>query len=336
MLARLSPAIPNGPEWRYEPKWDGFRALIYRDRDDVEIGSRNALPLGRYFPEVVEIARSLLPRRCVVDGEIVIPSENGLDFEALQLRLHPAASRVQKLATELPASYVAFDVLHDGTADRRSDPFDDRRSTLTSLIESSERCFATPQTRDPREAAAWFERFEGAGLDGIVAKRGDGPYVHGERVMTKIKHERTADCIVAGYRPAKNGVGIGSLLLGLYDDDGLLHHVGFTSAFRAPQRRALLEMLKPYEQGGGFTGRAPYAASRWSQGRDDTYVALRPELVCEVAFDHLQGDRFRHGTRFIRWRPDRDARSCTYEQFEAPAAFSLGDIIRLSERSSRA
>lgn len=337
MLAKLAAEIPRGDGLRYEPKWDGFRAIVFRDADRVHIGSRNRLPLERYFPEIVDVARERLPERCVADGEIVIPGEAGLDFEALQLRLHPAASRVRKLASETPAAFVAFDLLAAGDDDLRPRPFDDRRAALVRAVAATERCFATPQTDDPGEAERWFDQFEGAGLDGIVAKRGDQRYVHGERVMAKIKHERTVDCVVGGYRVGKDGKRIGSLILGLFDGEGTMHHVGHTSTFTAKQRAEMVEVLRPLEEPGAFEGgRAPGGPSRWSQGRDLSWVPLRPKLVCEVAFDHLQGDRFRHGARFVRWRPDKDPAGCTFDQIAPPRPFSLGDIVALAARSGPA
>jgi ATP-dependent DNA ligase len=330
MLARLAGEIPRGEEWVYEPKWDGFRAVVFRDGDAVHIGSRNSLPLERYFPDIVDVVRASLPQRCVVDGEIVIAGEGGLDFDALQLRLHPAASRVKKLAEATPASYVAFDLLGSADDDLRREPFTNRRARLVASIDSSTRCFPTPQTAAPAEAEDWFERFEGAGLDGIVAKRADGPYVSGERVMIKVKHARTADCVVGGYRTAKGGGGIASLLLGLYED-GTLHFVGHTSSFKAPERRKIAELLAPLEGGASFGGHhGPGGPSRWSGGRDTAWIPVKPELVCEVAFDHLQGPRFRHGTRFLRWRPDKKPEECTFDQLEPPQAFKLDDIVALA------
>jgi ATP-dependent DNA ligase len=332
MLAALKREIPRGDGWLYEPKWDGFRAIVFRDGDRVHIGSRNELPLERYFPEVVDVVKAALPARAVADGEIILPGEDGLEFELLQLRLHPAESRVRKLAAEIPATFVPFDLLANDD-DLREQPFIDRRARLVELLRPQERCFVTPQTDDADEAERWFERFEGAGLDGVVAKRAEMPYVEGQRVMIKVKHERTADCVVGGYRLAKNKKGIGSFLLGLYDG-GNLNYVGFTSSFRAPERVKLLEMVKPLEGGHSFnTEWGPGGPSRWNQGKDLSWVSLEPVLVCEVAFDHLQGYRFRHGTTFRRWRPDKDPKDCTYDQFKPPEAFKLADIRALSERS---
>ena len=331
MLAKQAPEIPRGAGWLYEPKWDGFRAIVF-NRDEVFLNSRKGLPLQRYFPDVVEHVRSCLPAGAVVDGEIVIAREGGLDFDALQLRLHPAASRVQKLAAEMPASFVAFDVLGLDGEDLRASPLLERRARLETIVSVSTDCFVTPQTADADEAARWFERYEGAGLDGVVAKRADGAYLHGERAMIKVKHLRTADCVVGGYRKAKDGSGIGSLLLGLYDEAGQLHYVGHTASFKAAERRSLLETLKPLEGGGSFGGPeewGPGGQSRWNAGKTgQEWVSLRPELVCEVSFDHMQGPRFRHASRFLRWRADRTPDSCTFDQLEPPHPFSLDEIVR--------
>lgn len=330
MLAKLTPEIPHGPEWVYEPKWDGFRAIVFRERERIRIASRNALPLERYFPELVDILAHAFDEPCVVDGEIIIAGEHGLDFEALQLRLHPAASRVAMLAKSTPSSFVAFDMLAAGEEDLRPLPFHQRRARLMAGMRSSDRCFPTPQTDDPKAAEAWFERFEGAGLDGVIAKRNDGPYVEGERAMAKIKHQRTADCVVGGYRLSKDGKTLGSLLLGLYDDAGTLRHVGHTSAFNAAARRETLAMLQSFRSAESFTGEyGPGGPSRWNQGRDMTWEPVRPEVACEVSFDHMQGPRFRHAARFLRWRPDKAASDCTFDQLQPPAPFSLKDIVRL-------
>ena len=333
MLARLEDAIPEGPGWLYEPKWDGFRAIVFRDGSRIHIGSRRRQPLERYFPELVRAIDDELPQRCVVDGEIVIAGPSGLDFEALLLRIHPAASRINALAREAPSRFVAFDVLALEDDDLRAERFVVRRAALERMLEGATQAFVTPQTADPEEAARWFDRFEGAGLDGVVAKREDVPYLPGERVMVKVKHERTADCVVGGYRLSKSGDGVGSLLLGLYDRAGILHNVGATSAFSAGERRELLTLLRPLEGGTSFVGgRSPGGPSRWRQGVDTAWVSLEPELVCEVAFDHLQGDRFRHLTRFLRWRPDKDPRECTYDQLAPPRPFSLDEVVRLGRR----
>jgi ATP-dependent DNA ligase len=331
MLARPQTEIPRGDEWLYEPKWDGFRAIVFRDGGDFHIGSRKTQPLGRYFPEVIETLRAALPKRCVVDGEIVIAGARGLDFDALLLRIHPAESRVRLLASEIPASYVAFDLLAAGDKDLRAEPFHRRTRRLHDSIRISDSCLLTPQTSDHQIAQSWFEEFEGAGLDGIVAKLRDDPYLPGERAMVKIKHQRTADCVVGGYRLSKEGNGIGSLLLGLYDDQGHLHYAGHTSSFKAPERKELLAMIKPLEGKSSFAGgRVPGGPSRWTQGKDSTWITIEPKLVCEVAFDHLQGARFRHGTRFLRWRPDKRPQDCTFDQLLPPHPFSLAEIRKLT------
>ena len=329
MLSRAASAIPRGAEWLYEPKWDGFRAIVFRDGDAIKIDSRNARPLDRYFPELAAPLQAALPDPCVADGEIIMPGESALDFEALQMRLHPAASRVAMLAVKMPATFVAFDLLHDGTADLRARPLSLRRDRLKGTVTPNRSVILTPHTADADEAADWFVRFEGAGLDGVIAKRRDQPYVEGERVMVKIKHERTADVVVGGYRIGKDGTSLGSLLLGLYDEHGTLHHVGFTSAFNAKEKREILSMLQPLrgEGAGGFgVGRTPGTPSRWSGGKDMEWVSLQPKLVCEVAFDKLEGDRFRHGTRILRWRPDKEPRECGYDQLEPPRPFTLDEI----------
>lgn len=329
MLARLQGEIPRGEGWCYEPKWDGFRAVVFRDRDRLHISSRNTQPLERYFPELVTLLADALPPRCVVDGEIVIVGPSGLDFDALLQRIHPAASRVALLAGQTPASFVAFDLLAVADDDLTGLPFSRRRATLEACVKEGSRVFLTPQTADHEEAATWFERFEGAGLDGVVAKGSDLRYLPGERVMVKVKHSRTADCVVGGYRLSKSGDGIGSLLLGLHRD-GVLHHVGHTSSFTATQRREMLEALRPLEGEDSFgEGRTPGGPSRWTQGRDMSWFSLEPRLVCEVAFDHLQGARFRHATRFLRWRPDKDPEECTFDQLAPPRPFSLEDIRRI-------
>jgi ATP-dependent DNA ligase len=336
MLAQPAEEIPTGAGWRYEPKWDGFRALIFRDEPRLEIQSRNSQPLHRYFPELVRLLEAALPTRCVLDGEIIIPGPEGLDFDALLQRIHPAASRIALLAEQTPSSFVAFDLLALGDDDLRGHPFDERRRHLEAVVPPGERVFITPQTSDPETAKSWFTRFEGAGLDGVVAKRAELPYVEGERVMAKVKHMRTADCVVGGYRVAKDGKGVGSLLLGLYDQRGVLHHVGFTSAFRAKERRELLGRLEPLEGGESFGhGRTPGGPSRWSQGRDMAWTSVAPTLVCEVVFDHLQGDRFRHAARFVRWRLDKPPKECTYEQLAPVSPFSLQKILEESAASRR-
>jgi ATP-dependent DNA ligase len=342
MLAKAVEAIPDGA-YQYEPKWDGFRSIVFRDGADVEIGSRNERPLTRYFPEVVAAIRADLPERCVLDGEIVVPdpARGRLDFEALQQRIHPAESRVRLLAQRTPAHFVAFDLLALGDRDFTGEPFRERRRVLEEALAGARPpIHLTPATRDPAEARRWFDEFEGAGLDGIVAKPLEGVYEPDRRVMFKIKHVRTADCVVAGYRSYKGDAqAVGSLLLGLYDDAGALVHVGVVGAFPMQQRRALLEELGPLvttfehhpwnwaeaEAGTRTPGSAAY--SRWSAGKDLTFVPLRPERVVEVRYDHMEGDRFRHTAQFVRWRPDRDARSCTFSQLEEPARFDLSDVL---------
>jgi ATP-dependent DNA ligase len=333
-------AVPAG--LLYEPKWDGFRCIVFRDGDEVELGSRNERPLTRYFPEVVAAALRELPERCVVDGEIIIEGDDGLDFEALLQRIHPAASRVTKLSLETPARFVAFDLLAIGNEDLRKVAFSQRRERLLEVLaKSGPGVTVTPATTDFDVATEWFDSFEGAGLDGIVAKPLDVTYVEDGRAMFKIKHQRTADVVVAGFRWHKSGPVVGSLLLGLYGDAGTLHHVGVAASFTMSRRAELVEELKPYlatdaadhPWGAGFNleaspvGRMPGAVSRWNAGKDLTWTPLRPELVCEVAYDHLQGDRFRHATQFLRWRPDREPSSCTYSQLETPTKFDLGELL---------
>jgi ATP-dependent DNA ligase len=351
MLAKLARTLPRDDGLVYEPKWDGFRCIVFRDGDEVELGSRNERPLTRYFPELLDPLRAALPRRGVLDGEIVIAGSSGLDFEALLQRIHPAASRINLLAEQTPASFVAFDLLAQGDADLRPRPFSDRRSQLEHLLSgASPPIHLTPATDDPGVAAEWFDRFEGAGLDGVVAKRVDEPYRENERVMLKVKHERTADCVVAGFRWHKSGGVVGSLLLGLFDDAGTLHHVGVAAAFSMARRRELVDEVAPYRSGaleghpwaawamaeaesggpGGqnaVTGRMPGGQSRWNAGRDTSWEPLRPELVAEVAFDHLQGDRFRHATQFRRWRPDRRPGSCTYAQLDVVVPEELAAVF---------
>jgi ATP-dependent DNA ligase len=334
MLARLQPDIPRGSGWLYEPKWDGFRAIVFRDGAQVRIDSRNGQTLDRYFPEVVEELRAALPERCVVDGEIVVAGERGLDFEALQQRIHPAQSRITRLSKETPASFIAFDLLGVGDEDLRAAPGVERRARLIAELRATPGVAITPQTDDADEAAEWFTRYEGAGLDGVIAKQAAQPYVEGERLWVKVKHRRTCDCVVGGYRlELKQGGGIASLLLGLYDDGGVLHLVGHTSSFSAPQRRELLEKLRPLEGGESFgMGRTPGGPSRWTQGkRDESWVAVSPTLVCEVSFDYMQGPRFRHAARFHRWRTDKDPRDCTFDQLESPVHVDLADVVQFGE-----
>jgi ATP-dependent DNA ligase len=349
MLAKSQPTIPDGDGWIYEPKWDGFRALIFRDGDEVYLQSRDLKPLDRYFPELIDPLRAVgrPESRFVLDGEIVIARDGGLDFDSLLLRIHPAASRVAKLAAETPASFVAFDLLADGDDDLRDAPLTRRRAGLERLLgEPPESVRITPATTSIQTAQQWFDVFEGAGLDGVVAKRDDLRYLPGERAMIKIKHLRTADCVVAGFRWHKNGPGtmVGSLLLGLWNDAGHLQHVGVTSSFTNEKRRELVSFLEPYrenamadhpwrqwaeaEAAAAQEGRRmPGATSRWNRGKDLSWEPLRPELVCEVAFDHLQGDRFRHASTFLRWRPDRSPDSCRYDQLEETPPALLSDLF---------
>jgi ATP-dependent DNA ligase len=343
MLAKLAGELPDGDNWLYEPKWDGFRALAFRDGPEIYLQSRELKPLNRYFPELEAPLLRELPERCVVDGEIVIAGKGGLDFEALLLRIHPAASRVKLLAQESPSSYVAFDLLALGVDDLRGRPMAERREKLErALGKASAPVHLTPATHDRNVAADWFSRFEGAGLDGVVAKPLDSTYQPGKRAMVKVKHARTADCVVAGFRWHKNGPGtmIGSLLLGLSDDEGKLHHVGIAASFTTAKRRELVRELEPLREhaienhpwrdwAGVEEGdqRMPGASSRWNRGKDLSWEPLRPERVCEVAYDHLQGDRFRHATHFLRWRPDKDPRSCRYDQLEEVPAVELSRIF---------
>jgi ATP-dependent DNA ligase len=342
MLAKLSRELPEG-DVRYEPKWDGFRCIIFRDGDEIELGSRNERPLTRYFPDVVEAARVQLPQRCVIDGEVVIAGAGGLDFDALSQRIHPAASRVAMLARETPASFVAFDLLALGDRDLRQDPFFHRREQLEGALEGVEPpVHLTPLTADPEVARGWFERFEGAGLDGVVAKPAATMYLPGQRAMWKVKHERTGDFVVAGFRWYQaNPAVVGSLMLGLYDGPQL-QHVGVIGAFPADQRRRLVDELTPYldpaehpwSDWAGWTAEAsndgrrlPGAGSRWNAGKDLSFVLLRPDLVVEAAYEHLQGQRLRHTARFRRWRPDRDPRSCTYDQMEVAVPSLLSEVF---------
>jgi ATP-dependent DNA ligase len=338
MLAKLTRELPERDGLFYEPKWDGFRCIVFRDGDDVVLGSRNEKPLTRYFPELVESLRANLPDRCVVDGEIVIAGPSGLDFDALSQRIHPAASRIELLARTTPASFVAFDLLALGDTDLQGEPYAIRRHTLeVSLAPAEPPVHLTPVTTQPDVARDWFSRFEGAGLDGVVVKDGDLHYLPDKRAMMKVKHERTADCVVGGFRWHKTGGVVGSLLLGLFDQDGVLHHVGVASGFSAVRRAEFVDALEPYRKDGSSAhpwlgdghpdGRVPGGQSRWSGGKDLSWEAVRPELVVEVAYDHLQVDRFRHATSFVRWRPDRSPSSCTYGQLDTPIPTELADVF---------
>ncbi len=350
MLAKPANALPEGDGWLFEPKWDGFRALVFRSGDEMLIQSRDLKPLDRYFPELEGPLRAALPDRCVVDGEVVIAGRDGLEFESLLLRIHPAASRVRMLAEQSPASFVAWDLLALGDEDLRLTPQVERRERLEAALagNAEPRVHLTPATTDRALAVDWFDRFEGAGLDGVIAKRLDGAYQPGKRAMIKVKHQRTADCVVAGFRWHKNGSGthIGSLLLGLFDDAGTLHHVGVTSSFSWERREALAAELAPLRKNAldghpwqewaewSVAGaadasgqRLPGATSRWNRGKDLSWEPLRTERVAEVAYDHLQGDRFRHGTTFVRWRPDKRPEDCRYDQLEETAAYELALIF---------
>lgn len=340
MLAKSVPEIPTG-DLSFEPKWDGFRAIVFRDGDEVEIGSRNEKPMTRYFPEVVAAIKANLPEKCVVDGEIVVVVGDRLEFEVLQQRIHPAASRVTLLAEQTPATFIAFDLLALGDDDLTHRPFAERRAALEGALAAAEApVHLTPTTRDPAVAQDWFEQFEGAGLDGVVAKPLAGGYLPDKRTMFKIKHTRTADCVVAGYRVHKSGPdSIGSLLLGLYDDAGVLVSVGVIGAFPAARRKELFTELQPMvttfddhpwawaKQEEGNRTPQNSAGSRWNSGKDLSFVPLRPELVVEVRYEHMEGVRFRHTAQFNRWRPDRDPRSCTYEQLEEVVSFDLAEIL---------
>ncbi len=347
MLAKRVEGFPESGDWIFEPKWDGFRALIFRNRDEILVQSRDSKPLNRYFPELVEVLLSQLPTRCVLDGEIVIATEDGLDFDALQLRLHPAESRVKMLAQQTPASMVFFDLLSEGESDLRDRPFEQRRKRLESLRGKLKApLHLTPAASDRKIAEDWFHRFEGAGLDGVIAKSATGIYEPDKRVMLKIKHERECDCVVAGFRWHKKGPGtsIGSLLLGLFNEQGALQHVGVCASFTEKKRHDLVEFLAPYRSDAlsnhpwrnwadpnpesHDTGqRLPGGKSRWSQGKDLSWEPLRPELVVEVAYEHMQGDRFRHMSQFRRWRSDKSPAACTYAQLEVIAPQELMEIF---------
>jgi ATP-dependent DNA ligase len=347
MLAKRVAELPEGGDWIFEPKWDGFRVLIFRDGEEILLQSRDEKPLNRYFPEVIETLRAQLPSRCVLDGELVIANQGGLDFDALQLRLHPAASRVKLLAQQIPASIVFFDLLCEGDQDLRGEPFRSRRKGLEALLSSViAPLHVTPATEELAVAADWFKRFEGAGLDGVMAKPSLGLYEPDKRVMLKVKHERDCDCVVAGFRWHKKGDGtkVGSLLLGLFDEAGALQHVGVCASFTDQKRLELVEYLAPYRENAlvdhpwrswaehadsaGQPGqRIPGGQSRWSQGKDLSWEPLRPELVVEVAYEHMQGARFRHMSQFRRWRTDKRPADCTYAQLEVVLPQELMEIF---------
>ncbi len=350
MLAKLAREMPEGEQWAYEPKWDGFRCIAFRDGKDIELGSRNEKPLTRYFPDLIEPLRKSLPDGAVVDGEIVIKTADGLDFDLLSQRIHPAASRVNMLAEETPAAFVAFDLLAKGKTDLRDKPFEQRRAELEKVLAKSEpSVHLTPITRAVAKAHEWFETFEGAGLDGVICKDVTGTYKEGERGWLKVKHLRTADVVVAGFRWHKDGKGVGSLLLGLYDDGGDLHHIGVASSFNAARRTELVDDLeshrtnalkdhpwrewaewsdpKAVEAGGGPERRMPGTGNRWNANKDMSWEPLRLGLVAEVAYEHMQRERFRHTARFQRWRPDREPSSCTYEQLEVPVPMELEQVF---------
>ena len=342
MLAKRVDTIPTSEGWIFEPKWDGFRCLVFRDGDEILLQSRDGKPLNRYFPEVVETLLAQLPGRCVLDGELVIATDEGLDFDALQLRIHPAASRVKLLAKESPASVVFFDVLWLGDEDLREVAFAERRARLEEALRAVESpVHVTPATHDKTVAEDWFKRFEGAGLDGVMAKPVGGTYQPDKRVMLKVKHERDCDCVVAGFRWHKDheGTAVGSLLLGLYDDAGRLQHVGVCASFTMPKRKELVEFLAPYRANAleehpwsGWaemtaSGRMPGGQSRWSAGKDISWEAVRPKLVVEVAYEHMQGPRFRHMAQFRRWRTDKRPEDCTYAQLEVVPAQELMEIF---------
>jgi len=343
MLSAAAGALPPGEGWLFEPKWDGFRTLVFRDGGKIVLQSRDEKPMERYFPELLAPLAEQLPDRCVLDGEIVIAGPNGLDFEALLLRIHPAESRVKLLAAQTPASYVAWDLLALGDEDLREIPLERRRAKLDKLLKNAAPpLHLSPATRDRALAEEWFRRFEGAGLDGVMAKRLDAPYRAGQRTMIKVKHARTADCVVAGFRWHRNGAGtmIGSLLLGLYDDAGTLQHAGVTASFTNAMRKQLVRELEPLREnalenhpwrdwaGAEADGqRRPGASSRWNRGKDLSWEPLRPERVVEVAYDHMQGTRFRHAAHFLRWRTDKAPEQCRYDQLEVTPPYELERVF---------
>jgi ATP-dependent DNA ligase len=334
MLSAPADGIPKGEKWSYEPKWDGFRTLVFRDGADVALISRGSRPMTRYFPEVLPAFRGLRQDKLVLDGELIVVSQKGLDFGALQQRIHPADSRVRMLSAATPAWFVAFDLIAEGDVDLRPQPLGERRKRLEKLLKGVKApIFLTPYTRDRTTAGDWFDRFEGAGLDGVMAKAWDGAYVPGKRLWVKIKHERTADCVVIGWRKSNDGESLGSLLLGLNDKKGTMHYVGHTSSFSAAERKALVAKLKPLatempKEWSGAEGRMPGGQSRWSRGKEGEWMMVRPELVCEVAYDKLEaGERFRHATRFLRWRTDKPPRKCGFDQIASAVQFDVRGIF---------
>lgn len=337
MLAKAQAKVPTDEGvWSYEPKWDGFRAVVFRDGDDVVLLSRSGKDLGRYFPEVLDSVRDELVPRCVLDGEIVVPREIGgrtrLDWESLSQRIHPAASRVKALSEQTPAHFIGFDALAVGDASLMKEPFRQRREALVNAVNEKQWCHVTRTTEDPSLGAQWLEEFEGAGLDGVIAKRLDGHYLPGKREMVKVKHARDADCVAIGYRIHKSGEGIGSLLLGLYTDEGELQMVGGAASFTAKDRLKLLKELEPLREGDEMREGDP---SRWNSAADKRWIPIRPERVAEVAYDQMEGNsvqgrRFRHAVKFRRWRPDRDPTSCTFDQLEVPLTYDLYDVLERS------
>ncbi len=327
MEAKVQAELPRGDAWQYEPKWDGFRAIVFKDGDEIVIHSRNARPLTRYFPELVPAIQAIKPKRVVLDGEIVIFSGFGTDFEAMQLRIHPAASRVKMLAQEQPSTLIVFDLLADAEQSLLDTPLKERRRRLEQLLGTPSTIRISPLTRDPSIAVGWLKEYRGTGLDGIVAKRVEGAYKPGERAMVKVKEHRTADVVVGGFRWGNDGKRVGSLLLGVFRGK-TFEFVGHTSGFDDAERRELVKRLEPLRGGTSFgDGRAPGGPSRWSAGRDLEWVPVRPELVCEVSFDRLEGGRFRHGVGFVRWRPDKDPKSCTMAQLKAEASVELTKLF---------
>ncbi len=328
MLAKAATAVPTeSGMWSFEPKWDGFRALVFRDADEVVIQSRNGKDLGRYFPELVEAVRAELAPRCVLDGEVVVTREAGgrvrLDWDSLSQRIHPAQSRIRLLAEQTPAHFIGFDALAVGDSPLMGEHFSSRRAALVDAVGAGRWCHVSRNTEDPELGSRWLATFEGAGLDGVIAKRLDGQYVPGKREMVKVKHARDADCVAIGYRVHKSGEGVGSILLGLYRADGELQMVGGAASFTVKDRIALLAELEPLATGAVNDGEP----SRWNSAADKTWIPIRPERVAEVAYDQMEGERFRHAVRFVRWRPDRDPAGCTFDQLDVPLSYDLNDVL---------